>query len=96
MADRAAFEIRISGRVQGVAFRAWMQRRAEALGISGWVRNCANGEVEALVSGPAEAVETLIAACRSGPSAARVTDVRIVGRAEPAEGPFTILPDRSN
>lgn len=65
----------ITGRVQGVFYRAWMIEQAEALGITGWVRNRADGSVEATVSGPAEQVEALVARAHEGPPAARVTEV---------------------
>jgi acylphosphatase len=70
-----AARIVVRGRVQGVGFRAWTVRRARGLGLSGWVRNRADGSVEILVEGPAAAIEALANACRSGPSAAAVTDV---------------------
>jgi acylphosphatase len=54
--------VQISGRVQGVGFRDWTQRTAASLGLSGWVRNLANGDVEALFSGPAEAIDAMLAA----------------------------------
>jgi acylphosphatase len=68
----------ITGRVQNVFYRDWMVEQAEALGIAGWVRNRADGSVEAVVVGASELVETLIARCREGSPASRVTDV-IVG-----------------
>ncbi len=67
----------ISGRVQGVGYRMYMQRKARELGIAGWVRNRRDGSVEAAVQGPPEAVEAMIAWARSGPPGAVVTDVRI-------------------
>ena len=67
----------ITGRVQGVFYRGWMVGQARALGIDGWVRNRADGSVEALVAGSPEAVEAIIARCRQGPSAARVEHVAI-------------------
>lgn len=67
----------ISGRVQGVGYRLYMQRKARALGITGWVRNRYDGSVEATVQGAPEAVEAMIAWARSGPPGAAVTDVRI-------------------
>ena len=78
-AVRATFE----GQVQGVWFRAWTTDEAVARGLDGWVRNRADGTVEALFSGPAKVVEDMVAACRKGPPAARVTAVRL----EPAEAP---------
>ena len=74
-ADRAAVRVRVSGRVQNVWFRAWTGDRARELGLDGWVRNRADGTVEALFAGPAAAVERMVEACRDGPPAARVDDV---------------------
>ena len=84
-----AIQVRISGRVQGVGFRAWTERQASALGLSGWVRNRADGDVEAVFSGPEQAVEAMLAACRRGPRLASVTKVEVVGSAEVQKGPFT-------
>lgn len=67
----------ITGRVQGVFYRGWMVGQARALGIEGWVRNRADGSVEAVVAGAPEAVEAIIARCREGPSAARVDHIAI-------------------
>ncbi|HEY8008180.1 MAG TPA: acylphosphatase [Methylocella sp.] len=76
-------QVTISGRVQGVGFRFWTDREANARGIRGWVRNRSNGDVEALFAGDPEAVEALCATCWRGPSHARVTDVKIT-QASPA------------
>ncbi len=65
----------VTGRVQGVWYRAWTGERATDLGVDGWVRNLKSGAVEGLFAGPAEAVDQLVAACRSGPPLARVDDV---------------------
>jgi acylphosphatase len=65
----------IAGRVQGVGFRAWMAEKATALGVDGWVRNRADGTVEALVSGDVAAVEELLRLCRRGPRTAEVTSI---------------------
>lgn len=69
--------LRIAGRVQGVGFRYFIERKASELSVSGWVRNRHDGTVEAMVAGTAEAVEAIIAAARQGPRAAIVTDVRV-------------------
>lgn len=69
--------VRIRGRVQGVGYRVWTRAVAEDLGLSGWVRNRADGSVEALFSGPAEDVDAMIARCRNGPLGAAVTDVAV-------------------
>ncbi|SEH25150.1 acylphosphatase [Magnetospirillum fulvum] len=73
----------IEGRVQGVWFRGWTVERATASALSGWVRNRSDGSVEALFSGPAATVEAMVAACRIGPPAARVSRLLV----EPAEAP---------
>lgn len=57
----------VTGRVQGVGFRAFLIRQANALGLVGWARNCRDGSVEALAAGPEEKVAALIAAARRGP-----------------------------
>jgi len=67
----------ITGRVQGVFFRAWAQQQAGALGVTGWVRNCPDGRVDAHIEGEAAPVEKMIERLRRGPSAARVEDVRL-------------------
>ncbi len=76
MTSRTAVRIIITGRVQGVWFRAWTVREARARGLDGWVRNRLDGTVEALFSGPADAVREMIAACREGPEAARVSGLQ--------------------
>lgn len=65
----------IHGRVQGVWFRGWTVDEARARGLDGWVRNRRDGTVEAVFAGEAQAVEGMLAACREGPPAARVTEV---------------------
>jgi acylphosphatase len=62
----------IRGRVQGVGYRAFVDHAARSRDLEGWVRNRRDGSVEAVFAGPAEAVTAVIAACRRGPSSARV------------------------
>ena len=69
--------LRITGRVQGVGYRAWAMDSARRLGLRGWVRNRADGTVEALLTGDDEAVAAMIEACRQGPRGARVADVTV-------------------
>ncbi|MBI3432030.1 MAG: acylphosphatase [Hydrogenophilales bacterium] len=69
--------LRIHGRVQGVWFRESMRVEAERLNVTGWVRNTADGAVEAVIQGPAGAVDALIEWARSGPPLARVDRVEI-------------------
>jgi acylphosphatase len=75
----------IKGRVQGVGFRYALADEARALGLHGWVHNCRNGDVEAIVAGPAQSVDAIIAWARKGPPAAKVSAVSV----EPAAGEFT-------
>ena len=67
--------VEIRGRVQGVGYRAWVEHRASAHALEGWVRNRRDGSVEALFAGPEHVVSDMIAVCRRGPSTARVDAV---------------------
>ena len=67
----------VSGRVQGVFFRASCAQQASARGVGGWVRNRYDGSVEAAFEGDADAVERMIGWCREGPRSASVTDVDV-------------------
>lgn len=78
--------LHISGRVQGVFFRARTREKAQALGLTGWVRNLPDGRVEAVVEGGEAAVDALIAWAKIGPPAARVHDVAV--SREPPTGQF--------
>ena len=71
-----ARHVTVTGRVQGVFFRAWTSEQAQSLGVSGWVRNTPDGHVEAHVEGEPVAVEQMIERMRAGPPSARVEDVR--------------------
>jgi Acylphosphatases len=65
----------VSGRVQGVFFRAETQRAAMSFNLTGWVRNVPDGQVEAVFEGEDENVDKMIAWCHIGPPAARVEKV---------------------
>lgn len=84
--------LHITGRVQGVAFRASTVATARALGLSGWVANRADGSVEALAEGDDAAVAALVRWCQHGPPAARVKHVEVTE--ESLQGvlpePFTV------
>jgi len=67
----------ISGRVQGVWFRANTRDKAEQLGLTGWVRNTYNGNVEAVFEGEDEIINEMIAWCHKGPSLAYVSNVKV-------------------
>jgi acylphosphatase len=72
MSMKVRARLLISGRVQRVHFRQSTLIEAQALGVTGWVRNLMDGRVEAVFEGEEHAVKTLVNYCRSGPSAARV------------------------
>ena len=69
-------QIRVMGRVQGVGYRYALRDEARRLGVAGWVRNCSDGSVEALLQGDAAVLETLIAWARRGPRLAQVDELR--------------------
>lgn len=89
--NEIAYSVRVTGQVQGVAYRAWARAEARLLGVRGWVGNRDDGSVEALIAGPEPRVEAMITAMGEGPGAARVTDVWTEA-ADPARVPegFTI------
>ena len=74
----------VQGNVQGVFFRDETRREAVRLGVAGWVRNCADGTVEAHFEGSTEGVEALVQWCQEGPRHANVRDVD-VGEADVEE-----------
>ncbi len=76
--------VSVFGRVQGVGFRAATRAKAEACGVTGFVRNRPDGGVEAAFEGDAEGVAALVEFCRSGPRLARIERVEV--REEPSEG----------
>jgi len=80
----------VHGRVQGVFFRGATQRRARALGVAGWVRNRADGSVEAVFEGARDAVEAALAFCREGPPGARVERVDVREEAPEGLGGFDV------
>lgn len=86
--DPTARLLRIHGLVQGVGYRNALQAEATRLGLAGWVRNRSDGTVEALVAGPANAVEALIEWSRRGPPAARVSRVDDVPASPPPHTTF--------
>ena len=81
----------VAGRVQGVFFRDSCARRAEAVGLAGWVRNRADGRVEACFEGEPEAVERMVEWCREGPRRAHVTDIEVVEEPPQAERGFRVF-----
>jgi acylphosphatase len=72
-----ARRVRVTGRVQGVFFRAWTQQQARELGVNGWVRNADDGSVEAHLEGDEAAVKALIQRLWQGPPSAAVDKVEV-------------------
>ena len=80
----------ITGHVQGVFFRAWTRDKARELGISGWVRNCADGSVEAHLEGDESKVRWLIDLIGDGPPGSRVDNVRSIVAEPQGLGSFEV------
>jgi acylphosphatase len=74
---KARAHLVVSGRVQGVFYRAYARDRAESLQLGGWIKNRPDGGVEAVVEGEAENVDVFINWCRQGPPSARVEHVEL-------------------
>ncbi|HEV3246719.1 MAG TPA: acylphosphatase [Beijerinckiaceae bacterium] len=85
--------VMISGIVQGVGYRAFVERQAISLGLCGWVRNRKDGSVEAIFSGEAASVNAILTACQRGPRLAMVEEVRVTERSVDGElREFDVLP----
>jgi len=76
----------VSGRVQGVGFRAWTEREARVLGLKGWVKNLPDGRVEAIIEGPPDKVAALLEKLKTGPRSAKVENLE--AKDEAATGEF--------
>ena len=72
-----ARSVRVTGRVQGVFFRAWTCEQAQELHVTGWVRNCDDGSVEAHVEGDEGSVQQLLGKMKDGPPGAQVADLQV-------------------
>ena len=68
--------VSVRGRVQGIGYRAWVEDRATARGLEGWVRNRRDGSVEAVFAGAEDVATAMIASCHRGPPLARVEAVQ--------------------
>lgn len=90
MTEDTVLIVRVTGRVQGVFFRAWTQGQAESLGLRGWVRNEPDGSVAALVIGPDRKVKDLVRSLHNGPPAARVERVETMPGADDESRGFRI------
>jgi acylphosphatase len=83
--------VHVSGRVQGVSFRAWTKVEAQMRGLSGWVRNEEDGSVRAVLAGDEDDVDAMVDAMRHGPPAAIVTTLDVEPAEMPEGGGFAIL-----
>jgi acylphosphatase len=81
---------RVTGRVQGVFFRAEARSRADSLGVAGWIRNAPDGSVEAVFEGEPERVDSMVDWCRRGPPGAVVEDVEVVTEEPAGEQGFSV------
>ena len=84
MTARRFVHVTIRGEVQGVGFRAFIERQAQERALDGWVRNRRDGSVEAVFAGASTAVDAILEACREGPAGAEVEDLDV--REEEAAG----------
>ncbi len=80
----------IKGKVQGVFYRATAKKIAEKLGVTGWIKNTKNGDVEAEIFGNEQQLQRFINWCKQGPSKAQVTDVIITAKEEIRYKEFTV------
>lgn len=91
MSDTVAKRVVVHGAVQGVFFRDSTRRKAESRGVRGWVRNCADGTVEALFEGAPEAVDAMVAFAGEGPRGAAVERVEVADVAPEGGDGFRIV-----
>ena len=90
MADRTRAHVFVSGKVQGVYYRATTRDTAREEGVDGWVKNLQDGRVEAVFEGPEEAVESMVEFCHEGSPAADVDDVEVEYEEPQGEDGFEI------
>ena len=67
--------VKIKGRVQGVYYRMWLRSHAQPMNITGWVKNCSDGTVEALLQGSLQKINRLVELCREGSPSAHVIEI---------------------
>jgi len=90
--EERTVRVRIAGRVQGVSYRYWARETAEALGLTGWVRNRRDGSVEAVFSGAADDVAEMLRRCHDGSAAAVVASVEVLEEGGDAPPGFDMRP----
>ena len=76
--ERARLHVVVEGRVQGVFFRASTREEASALGLTGWVRNCPDGRVEAIFEGEINKIDQILEWCKKGPPGAVVRNIETI------------------
>lgn len=91
MEGRRRVHVLVSGRVQGVFYRATCIERARALRLGGWVRNLVDGRVEAAFEGPVSDVDAIVAWCREGPPHARVDSITVEEQSPLGEETFRVV-----
>lgn len=91
---RVRAHVFITGRVQGVFFRAYTQQEARALGLSGWVRNLDDGRVEAVFEGSKAQVDEMIEWCKEGSPSAQVSKVEVKWETPENLEDFEVLPTK--
>ena len=89
-ASKTGARVRVTGRVQGVGYRAWVRDEALRLDLQGWVRNDPDGAVSAVLHGSAEAVDRMVARMADGPALAAVDEVQVSDEAASAGPGFEI------
>lgn len=87
----ATHHLLIKGKVQGVFYRTSAKQMAESLGITGWVKNTEEGEVEAVATGNDLSLQKFVTWCKKGPAAAQVSDVIVTTMIETAFEGFTVI-----
>lgn len=88
--NRVGARLLVSGRVQGVFYRAFTEETARQYGLAGWVRNLADGRVEARLEGPRPAIDRALARLRQGPPASRVDGIEVQWQEPAGADDFTI------
>ena len=91
-AQRISKRVRIEGRVQGVGFRAFVEREALRIGVDGFVRNRRDGGVEAVFAGTSAHLDAIIDACRTGPRGSRVDMVKVLDESCDVPPGFRVQP----
>jgi acylphosphatase len=90
VANLIARNVRVTGRVQGVFFRAWTAEQARELGVAGWVRNARDGSVEGHLEGEAGDVQHLIERLHQGPPSAQVGHISVEEAEPEGSGRFEV------